>query len=205
MAVPKFYFFIEPVLRTLADADAPMRRRDILERAPRHLDLSDADMATMAGKGRLTQVEDRTGWALSYASMSGLVESPKRGMWAITSTGKAELELHPGGIPLERLHDIRRGARTGDPTENEAVPADEALAPADLESIADGSGETPDERLRAAYAEIRNSIANELLSLVRNAEPAFFETLVLDLLHAMGYVRLSTTYQGETPDVWLRV
>lgn len=187
MAVPKFYFFIEPVLRILANAGAPVRRRDILERAPHHLDLSDVDMATMAGKGRLTQVEDRTGWALSYASMSGLAESPTRGMWTITPAGKAELEQHPEGIPLERLHDIRRGARTGDLAESEGLPADEALAPVELESIDDGSGETPDERLRAAYAEIHSSIANELLSLVRNAEPAFFEALVLDLLHAMGY------------------
>ena len=47
--------------------------------------------------------------------------------------------------------------------------------------------ETPDERLHAAYAEIRQSVRDELLGLVRAADPYFFERLVLDLLHAMGY------------------
>src|SRR5690606_35041927 len=46
---------------------------------------------------------------------------------------------------------------------------------------------TPDERLRAAFAEIRQSVRDELLGMVQAADPYFFERLVLDLLHAMGY------------------
>lgn len=118
MAVPEFYLLMEPVLRTLASAGELMKRRISLN-ALQHLHLSDADMATIAGKGRLTQVEDRTGWALSYASMSALVESPKRGMWAVTPAGArapwspecwralAELivDIHRRqGVPLERDH-----------------------------------------------------------------------------------------------------
>jgi len=45
----------------------------------------------------------------------------------------------------------------------------------------------PDEALEHALLEIRESVAAEVLDAILNASPRFFENLVLDLLHAMGY------------------
>ena len=45
----------------------------------------------------------------------------------------------------------------------------------------------PDERIDAALSELRDSVARDLLENIGNAPPEFFEKLVLDLLHAMGY------------------
>lgn len=46
---------------------------------------------------------------------------------------------------------------------------------------------TPDETLRAAYKQINNALAGEILTRTRQVTPAFFEQLLVDLLLAMGY------------------
>src|SRR5690606_29443249 len=55
MAVPQWYWFIEPVLRTLAASPRPMLRKDLVRGAPEQMKLSAEDLAEMAGKGRLTK------------------------------------------------------------------------------------------------------------------------------------------------------
>lgn len=47
--------------------------------------------------------------------------------------------------------------------------------------------QTPEETLEASYQNLRRSLAQELLDKIKQASPAFFETLVIDLLVAMGY------------------
>lgn len=46
---------------------------------------------------------------------------------------------------------------------------------------------SPDDRLDAALSEIRKTVAAELLEALSQVSPKFFETVVLDLLHKMGY------------------
>jgi len=46
---------------------------------------------------------------------------------------------------------------------------------------------SPEERLGLALEEIRRAVVAELLDTLATVTPAFFETLVLDLLHRMGY------------------
>ena len=49
------------------------------------------------------------------------------------------------------------------------------------------SGETPEETLDRAAGELRTVLEAEVLARVRNAEPAFLEGVIVDLLIAMGY------------------
>lgn len=46
---------------------------------------------------------------------------------------------------------------------------------------------SPDDRLGEALAELRSSVAAELLDALSTVSPSFFEAIVLDLLHRMGY------------------
>ena len=47
--------------------------------------------------------------------------------------------------------------------------------------------DTPQEALEAAYQEMRETLAQELLQKVMESPPSFFERLVVELLVAMGY------------------
>ena len=49
------------------------------------------------------------------------------------------------------------------------------------------SQRTPEELFEESYNSIRQELAQELLSQVKKATPAFFESLVVDLLVKMGY------------------
>ncbi len=46
---------------------------------------------------------------------------------------------------------------------------------------------SPDDRLEAALAELREAVSAELLEALSQVTPQYFETIVLDLLHRMGY------------------
>jgi restriction system protein len=46
---------------------------------------------------------------------------------------------------------------------------------------------SPDDRLGQALSELRRSVAAELLDTLSSVSPTYFETIVLDLLHRMGY------------------
>lgn len=47
--------------------------------------------------------------------------------------------------------------------------------------------ESPQERIERAIMELNECVSAELLDLIHQASPQFFESLVLDLLHTMGY------------------
>lgn len=46
---------------------------------------------------------------------------------------------------------------------------------------------SPDDRLESALTEIRDSVAADLLATLSQTSPKYFETIVLDLLHKLGY------------------
>jgi restriction system protein len=187
MAVPSWIWFVEPVMRLLAKATAPVNRRELLAEVPLTMYLSPDELNEPAGAGRETKVRSRTGWALSYANLAGLVTSPARGVWTLSDAGRDTLRRYPDGIPEIELQEIRRArARTSgeDDRDDSAAPSTKPITPLPTEARSDA---TPAERLREAYAELRASMREELLTLIRNGSPEFFETLVLDLLHALGY------------------
>jgi restriction system protein len=53
--------------------------------------------------------------------------------------------------------------------------------------VADRATISPDDRLEQALAELREGVATDLLELLSQVSPAYFETIVLDLLHKLGY------------------
>ena len=56
---------------------------------------------------------------------------------------------------------------------------------------------TPDETLTAAHRALTDTLAETLLDRVRNASPAFFEKLVVNLLLAMGYGGSTASVEGS--------
>jgi restriction system protein len=46
---------------------------------------------------------------------------------------------------------------------------------------------SPDDRLEDALQELRTTVTAEILDQLHDVSPTFFETIVLDLLHKMGY------------------
>lgn len=105
---------------------------------------------------------------------AGLLEDPKRGQFRITERGRRVLADEPDTVnnkflrQFDEFHEFIRNPSLPDPVQ----PAPEL---------------TPEQALHASYQTLRNSLAADLLEQVKQASPAFFERLVVDVLVRMGY------------------
>jgi restriction system protein len=121
----------------------------------------------------------RSGFGLSMLKAAGYVDNPVPGTWQITNRGRELLTLHPDGFDDETARRLVRESRNATRVEGVHVETDESAAFA--------LQQTPDERIDAAMQEIELVVSQDLLKRISDSPPVFFEELVLDLLHALGY------------------
>jgi restriction system protein len=184
MAIPTYDQFIEPLLRVLAEHPDGMHARAARDAAADALGLTPADKAEMLPSGLQAIYQNRAGWAQDRLKRAGLAESPRRGIWKATPEGLDYVRAHPtplAGDEVERLArgfiDVRlRAVRNGE------SPPPDADGAATVTALA-----SPEERLDQAIGEIRQSVMTNILEALAQVSPAFFERIVLDVLHRMGY------------------
>lgn len=186
MAVPTYDQFIEPLLRHLVRHPDGVPAREAHEAAARALRLSDGDRQQLLPSGTQPMFKNRAGWAHDRLKRAGLSSSPKRGFWKATAEGIAFASANPGPFPAglaEKLAMDYIGVRLKPqvPTSIDDIGVEIAplQPPAPIES--------PDDRLARAVEELRRAAEAELLEMLASVSPTFFETIVLDLLHRMGF------------------
>ena len=191
MTVPTYDRFIEPILRFLAEHPQGAPAREAHEAAAARLGLSDAARAELLPSGIQPVYKNRAGWAHDRLKRAGLSTSPRRGFWRITERGLAFVRQHGQSVAETEIEKIAQDFMDvvlkdrqpdGSPATSLAVAnSTTGISPVPL-AVA-----SPDDRLEQALAELRGSVSRELLEAISGATPQFFEALVLDLLHAMGY------------------
>jgi len=194
MAVPTYDLFIEPVLRYLAAHPEGVSAKDAHEAAADVLFISDEDKQELLPSGAQPIYKNRAGWAHDRLKRAGLSSSPRRGTWKITQDGLDFIASHPEPFSSQTSTELAMGyigIRLRPKQENGKSP-ESGLTEIPLISSTVAS---PDDRLGEALREIRQTAESELLELLGNVSPSFFETIVLDLLHAMGYGTSRTDLQ----------
>lgn len=184
MTVPTYDQFIEPLLRHLAGHADGAAITDVYEALANALKLTPEDRAEMLPSGAQAVFKNRIGWAHDRLKRAGLSSSPRRGLWKLTPEGQAFAAKHKT-LPddeLERLASVDRTSRLK-PKKDATTEAPSTPTLAETDS----TKASPEERIDAAVAELRESVGRDLLENIGRAPPAFFEQLVLDLLHAMAY------------------
>lgn len=185
MPVPTFDKFLEPILRYLASHPEGVLARDAHEAAANALGLSESDRAELLPSGIQPIYKNRAGWAHDRLKRAGYSSSPRRGFWRLTAEGQAFAGKNKQPLSSDAIAELA-GANTDVPMKvlstSNAVPSPPAVAVATATSTS-----SPDDRLDAALSEIRKTVAGELLETLSQVSPKFFEAIVLDLLHKMGY------------------
>lgn len=184
MPVPTYDKFIEPILRYLAAHPDGAAARDVHDAAAQALGLSDADRAELLPSGVQHVFKNRAGWAHDRLKRAGLSASSRRGYWQLTQAGLDFARDHATPLAenvLETIAVWHSDVRLRPDTEERkelltATPA-----------ITDRGTVSPDDRLEQALSELRQGVVAELLDLLLQVSPQYFETIVLDLLHKMGY------------------
>lgn len=184
MPVPSFDQFIEPLLRYLAAHSEGAAASDVYEALADQMKLTSADRAELLPSEAQAVYKNRIAWAHDRLKRAQLSGAPKQGLWRLTDAGITYASKHKS-LPVkevERLANVNRASRARARVDTSATSSPPA-------SIATTTTEnaSPEERIEAALAELRERVARDLLESIGRAPPEFFEQLVLDLLHAMGY------------------
>jgi restriction system protein len=185
MPVPTYDQFIEPILRYLATHPNGAPAREVHDVIATQLGLSDSDKQELLPSGVQPIHKNRAGWAHDRLKRAGLSSSPRHGFWQLTKTGLEFAKSHPSSLSeddVEKLAtsymDVR--LRPANPASlSSSTTSHNAQKPAALSSPAD--------RLGDVVSELRHSVRTEILDALASVSPTFFETIVLHLLHRIGY------------------
>lgn len=175
--LPKWFEFVAPILRLLDDGET-WARRDIFAKLPEAMGISDSARLEKVESG-LNRFSNRASWGLTHLNKASWVEQPARAAYRITEAGRAALVQFPDGLTAANARKVMAPFWVDDDTTSAApaVPKRDA--------IVDESD--PIEQIETAFATLREGLEAELLDLLRKADPAFFEQVVVELLLAMGY------------------
>lgn len=179
MSLPTYDQIIEPLLRYLVECSGPVPTREVYRDLGVRLALSEDDRQILLPSRQQPVYQNRIGWAQDRLKRAGLSMSPRRAMWQATDLGRAYVREHPHPLTTQEIVALARVERDSEASDPAAAYAEEAIGSVGHQS--------PDERIDGALAELREQTANELLEQISRQSPAFFEQLVLDLLHALGY------------------
>jgi restriction system protein len=182
MAVPDYQSLMLPLLEFAATRNGEISTGEAVDALAASIGLTEEDLKQMLPSGIQQTFVNRVGWAATYMKKAGLLEATRRGYYRITQRGFDLLKKKPQKINVKLLNqypefqDFQRlkGTRGGDKTK-------------DTEGALDFAGTTPSEALEKAYENLRDELADELLSKLKQATPAFFERIVVELLVKMGY------------------
>jgi restriction system protein len=168
-----------PILLFLGDG-VVHRPGEITDHTASSLGLTADDLAEMLPSGAMSRYRNRVLWALHYLKRADVVATPTRGQYVITQRGQDLLAEAPAKIStktLERYPEYVEFAAGG-----RSKTTAEAPTVVDVDEVA-----TPEERLQAAYLELQEHLAADVLDRLRSMDPLRFERVVLDVLTAMGY------------------
>lgn len=175
MAIPDFQSIMRPLLEHLADGKAKSNR-ETLDVLSLQFQLTTDELAELLPSGQQSVFTNRIAWAKAHLKNAGLLSSPTRGQCQITARGLESLRDNTRPINLKYLkqfdeYSYGRGGNTKSDEEH--------IKPADTL--------TPSEQIEIGYQRIREELEDELLAKIKEASPAFFERLVVELLVAIGY------------------
>ncbi len=208
MEVPTYDQLIHPLLVILGRHDEPVKARQARTELADHMQLSPEVRAAMLPSGAQSVFDNRTGWAHDRLKRASLSRSARRGFWQLTEDGRSMLARFPDAFPEEVLAEISRvgsASKVPDAVRHAAatVRTEQRTTKSNTTAVPDEVlTKSPRERLEAAHGDLIDQLVDELLEQVRATDPSFFEKLVLDLLHAMGYgvSRQALSQVGQSGD-----
>jgi len=135
---------------------------------------------TRVQKNNVRHFDNKVAWAKQYLAWEGLVDSSKRGVWALTPTGKATILTHEASLAIYRkwaaIYRERKTKKNGKKTEEapESEEVDEA-APA-----------------------IQETAGDDLLEVLLALTPSGFERICMRMMRESGFEKVEVT--GKSHD-----
>lgn len=120
-------------------------------------------------------IEGRVGWAVSDLFIGGALERTSRGIYKITDLGRELSKIDDSEITRDKIHSLPA-----------YIEHQKELAERNGTSDEDDELNVVDNILNQT-TRYNNEIASNLLRMIQESNPTFFERLVVSLLSKMGY------------------
>lgn len=174
MNIPKFHETFIPILQVLADGSV-LSVSELKEAVQKrfYADLPEELLQQKTNSGDLL-ILNRIGWGKAYLKQAKMVEQPERGMVRITDKGREALKQ--GTLSLKQL------VSDQDFQAQRHANAEQKTMQGELNDNA-----SPEDLLESGFSELEKQVENELLEKLCSIDPYYFEKVVLQLLHKMGY------------------
>ena len=176
--IPNYQYFMLPVLKSAQNGAVSIS--DVIDNIANDANISDEDRKIKTSTGS-TLLYSRVSWAKSYLVQAGLLEIVGRGLFKATNEGLSLLSKNPKEINNKTLEKYpsfnafkKRSKKAKEKTSN-------IVENSDLDEL------SPEEAIHQSLENLNSSLANELITRILKANPAFFENLIIKLLVAMGY------------------
>lgn len=186
MEMPRWNELFLPALKAYSDK-RPHINKVVRKEVADLLNLSETLRNQKNTKHGDNKIENRVGWAVSALKIAGLLKQYEHGSNVITDAGEKLLKDRQGdnfdeqflidNYPAYKENKIRNKERNKNKLENNS----------DELSL---NSSTPDDLIENAVNRLDNELSNQLLEELRKMDPYDFESVVADLLKAMGYGEL---------------
>ncbi|MCX7778921.1 MAG: restriction endonuclease [Patescibacteria group bacterium] len=175
MNIPDYQSIMLPLLKFASDKNEHSIR-EAIEHLANLFKLNEQQRKELLPSGQQYVFDNRVGWARTYLKKAGLLESTRRSFFKITDLGLDVLSKNPPEINTKFLEQFPQ-----------FIEFRNLRRDKEEEKQEEGLKQTPQELLEYGYQRIKKDLSQELLNLVKQSSPRFFEKLVVDLLIRMGY------------------
>ena len=191
MAVPKYNELYNVVLKFLSDGEVHTMK-DCRDFVKHEMQLTDEDISERIPSGQAKWLNNLS-WACTYLRNAGMISSPERAHNQITDAGRQLLD--EGIIVTNEILRQRAPAAMSNFVNHDGSTIDSS----DATAVAfNDTNETPEEILDRVHGEIDDALSDELLSLLIEKSPQFFEKFTVKLMECMGYgIGEETRYSGD--------
>ena len=177
------YDLMLPLLRIMQSHDVTYSLKEAYEALLQELKCSEEERKETMEDGR-NVIFYRLQWAKTYLKKAGLIDYSKRAHFNLSNVGRSldlkEIEKVDKKF-LSRFDSFTEFRKINSKTEKVQKTENTQKDSADSEEL------TPPEIIYQQSKILSNDLKEELLNLIKNNSPSFFERLVVDLLVAMGY------------------
>jgi restriction system protein len=180
MPIPDYQTIMLPLLKYLADQQEHSLR-EVIDSLAAIFELCEVEKQKLLPSGKQSIFDNRVGWARTYLKKAVLLQSTKRGFFQITVRGSEVLKQNLQSIDTKYLNQFPEFISFKSKTSIEASPV---IINNGIELV---KQKTPQEYLEDAYLEIKQGLADEIITRIKACSPTFFEKLVVQLLVKMGY------------------
>lgn len=188
MAIPQFTDMMFPILQKMSDGQV-YTRKNIADFVVSYFNLTPDECNERIKNGSFRYI-GRSGWAITYLCCSffetknienaQLIDRIERGKYKINKNGliiaQSENKFNQWLMSVYKINITKKTNKNDDKNKKQEL--------------------TPEENISSFIDELNNSVKREILNIILDKEPRFFEYLVIKLLEKIGYGTGQLTANG---------